>query len=178
VFVRCIEKAGLPGFGFSGPGEIGAWLSQRRLPKKRTANNCTSEDQKLAAECRIPNSREPKRKSRRRSFLSGPDTVARGSGRSVIERFPPSVGLSGTADSGYTPFETPSSDSTDIETRSFPVLRGPAQDTGRCCRSNAHRVGASALPSVLRQGVCDFSQVCCAADGREAILFFDKPDSR
>ncbi len=27
----CIEKAGLPDFGFSQHGEIGAWLSQRRL---------------------------------------------------------------------------------------------------------------------------------------------------
>jgi hypothetical protein len=62
VLVKCIEKAGLPGSGFS--GGIGAWLSQRRLPQDKNPNNCTSEDQKLAAGGRIPQSREPKRKSR------------------------------------------------------------------------------------------------------------------
>ena len=35
VFVECIEKARLPDFGFSRHGEIGAWLSQRRLPKQK-----------------------------------------------------------------------------------------------------------------------------------------------
>jgi hypothetical protein len=43
VFVKRNEKAGLPGFGFCGQGEIGTWLSQRRLPKKKPANNCISE---------------------------------------------------------------------------------------------------------------------------------------
>ncbi len=33
--VECIEKARLPDFGFSGHGEIGAWLSQRRLPNQK-----------------------------------------------------------------------------------------------------------------------------------------------
>src|SRR5260370_23883039 len=37
VFVECIEKARLPDFEFSRHGEIGAWLSQRRLPKQKMA---------------------------------------------------------------------------------------------------------------------------------------------
>jgi hypothetical protein len=66
AFVKCIEKTGLPGFAFSGQGEIGAWLSQRRLLKKKTAKTCTSEDQKLAAGCRMTRNREPKCKSRKK----------------------------------------------------------------------------------------------------------------
>jgi hypothetical protein len=65
VFVECIEKTGFPGVGFSPHGEIGVWLSPRRLsPKLKGAKNYTLQDQKLAAGCRIPASWEPKRKSR------------------------------------------------------------------------------------------------------------------
>ena len=35
VFVECIEKLETPDFGFSRHGEIGAWLSQRRVPKQK-----------------------------------------------------------------------------------------------------------------------------------------------
>jgi hypothetical protein len=35
VFVKCIEKTGLSGCGFSRQGEIGARLSQRRLAKEK-----------------------------------------------------------------------------------------------------------------------------------------------
>lgn len=35
--MKHIIKTGLPGFGLAGQGEIGAWSSQRRLPKKESA---------------------------------------------------------------------------------------------------------------------------------------------
>jgi hypothetical protein len=34
--VECVEKTGFRNFGFSRPGEIAAWASQRRLPEKKS----------------------------------------------------------------------------------------------------------------------------------------------
>jgi hypothetical protein len=36
VFVKCIEKAGLPGYGFSGQGDNRALQGRKQLPEKRT----------------------------------------------------------------------------------------------------------------------------------------------
>jgi hypothetical protein len=48
VFVKVTKKKPLPGFGFFGRGEIGAWPSQGRLPEKKP-QKLQSGDQKLAA---------------------------------------------------------------------------------------------------------------------------------
>jgi hypothetical protein len=89
------------------------------------------------------------------------------SGQSTPGRSRPSAGRNGTRDSGYTPSET---QSTDTETGSFPALPGPARNTSRCCRSNVHRVDATALRSLPETSVCDLGQLCRVAHSGEAMF--------
>jgi hypothetical protein len=46
MFLECIGKTGLPGFGSSRQATLSLSGARRRLPK-----NCASEDQKLTAGC-------------------------------------------------------------------------------------------------------------------------------
>jgi hypothetical protein len=56
VFVECVEKAGLPGFGFFPQGDNCALRGEDGSRRKK----CTSQDQKKAAGCILNSTRKSK----------------------------------------------------------------------------------------------------------------------